>query len=332
MSSVLENVTTPKGKVIGYNRIFFTLAWASFLLPPFVLSPYANYLLTSIFITALFATSLNFVLGYGGLLQFHHAVPFGVGAYASAIILTKTQLPFLLAIVAGPVAAALIALFIGWFCVRLRGLYFGMLTLALGQLVWAIIYRWNALTGGDDGIHAVPIPEVLSSPTIMYYVAFLTFSICLLALFVLVKSPFGLILKASRDNSVRAEGIGVNVRVHQLIAFVIAGFFAGIAGVVFVLMERSVTPSMLYWNKSAEVLIMCLIGGFGTFLGPSLGAAILVILSMVIGVYTDYWLLVLGSILLASVLFLPQGILGVALDLVQKVKHKTAPKDRGGEI
>jgi branched-chain amino acid transport system permease protein len=330
MSSLLENVTAHKG-AIGYNRIIFALIWAVFLLPPLVLSPYANYLLTSIFITALFATSLNFVLGYGGLLQFHHAVPFGVGAYASAIVLTKTNLPFLLGIIAGPIAAAIITLFIGWFCVRLRGLYFGMLTLALGQLVWAIIYRWNSLTGGDDGIHAVPIPEVLGSPTVIYYIAFLAFSVGLLVLFTLVKSPFGLLLKASRDNSVRAEGIGVDVHRHQLIAFVISGFFAGIAGVVFVLLERSVTPSMLYWNKSAEVLIICLIGGMGTFLGPSLGAAILVLLSMVIGVYTDYWLLVLGSILLLLVLFLPQGILGLASELLQKLTHKTAPADRGGE-
>lgn len=330
MSTLIENVTTRKGKFTGYNRLILALIWAIFLLPPFVLSPYANYLLTSIFITALFATSLNHVLGYGGLLQFHHAVPFGVGAYASAIILTKTQLPFLVAVLAGPIVAAIISLFIGWFCVRLRGVYFGMLTIALGQLVWAIIYRWNSLTGGDDGIHAIPIPEALSSPTAMYYVAFLTFTICLLVLFALINSPFGLILKASRDNSTRAEGIGVNVRKHQLIAFVTAGFFAGIAGVIFILLERSVTPSMLYWNKSAEVLIMCLIGGIGTFLGPSLGAAILVLLSMVAGVYTDYWLLVLGSILLLLVLFLPQGILGLAKELLQKFSLSTVKGSKGG--
>lgn len=331
MSSLLESVTARKGKSIGFNHIFFTLIWAVFLLLPFVLSPYANYLLTSIFITALFATSLNYILGYGGLMQFHHAVPFGVGAYATAIILTKTQWPFLLGVIAGPFVAAIVSFFIGWFCVRLRGLYFGMLTLALGQLVWAIIYRWNALTGGDDGIHAIPIPEVLGSPTVMYYVAFLTFSVCLLVLFVLIRSPFGLILKASRDNSVRAEGIGVNVRMHQLVAYVTAGFFAGVAGVVFILLERSVTPSMLYWNKSAEVIIMCLIGGIGTFLGPSLGAAILVLLSMVIGVYTDYWLLVLGSILLLLVLFLPQGVLGLAIELRQKLTRSTDARSKGGE-
>lgn len=331
MSSLLENVTTRKEKSIRYKSIFLALIWAIFLLSPFVLSPYANYLLTSIFITALFATSLNYVLGYGGMLQFHHAVPFGVGAYAAAIVLTKTQLPFLVGVIAGPIAAAIIALFIGWFCVRLRGVYFGMLSIALGQLVWAIIYRWNSLTGGDDGIHAIPIPEALSSPTVMYYVAFLAFTVCSLVLFMLIKSPFGLILKASRDNSIRAEGIGVNVRRHQLIAFVTSSFFAGIAGVLFVLLERSVTPSMLYWNKSAEVLIMCLIGGIGTFLGPSLGAAILVLLSMVIGVYTEYWLLVLGSILLLLVLFLPQGILGLGMELLQKFTRRTAAGSKGGE-
>lgn len=330
MSSIFESISLQKRKWSGFSRIILIAIWAVFLLPPFVLSPYANYLLTGIFITALFASSLNYVLGYGGLLQFHHAVPFGVGAYVAAIILTKTELPFLLAILAGPVIAAAISFLIGWFCVRLRGLYFGMLTLALGQLVWAIIYRWNALTGGDDGIHAVPVPEFLGSPTVMYYVSFLGFTVCLLILLILIKSPFGLILKASRDNPVRAEGIGVNVRRHQLIAYVTAGFFAGIAGVLFVLLERSVTPSMLYWNKSAEVLIMCLIGGIGTFLGPTLGAAILVILSMVIGVYTEYWLLVLGLILLTLVLFLPQGILGLAIELFRKFTRPNQATKGGG--
>lgn len=305
------------------NRMILAIIWVALLLSPFFASPYANYLLTSIFITALLAMSLNLVLGYGGLMQLHHAVPFGVGAYTVAILLTKTSLPFPLVILAGPVLAGVISFLIGWFCVRLRGLYFGMLTLALGQLVWAIIYRWNTLTGGDDGIHAITVPDALSSPTSMYYISFIVLTLGMIVLFRLVKSPFGLILKASRDNAIRTESIGVNVRHHQLTAFILAGFFAGIAGVLYVLLERSVTPSLLSWNKSAEVLIMCLIGGMGTFLGPALGAAILVILSMIVGVYTDYWLLVLGSILLLLVLFIPQGILGITL----KNRKKGADKD-----
>ncbi len=293
-----------------------------FLILPSFLSPYALYLMATIFTTALLATSLNLVLGYGGLMHLHHAVFYGVGAYAVAILMTKTALPFWAAAIIAPFAAALVALLIGWFSVRLRGLYFGMLTLALGQLVWAIVYRWNALTGGDDGIHAIPVPEVLTSLNASYYLTLIVLVLSLLVLFAIVKSPFGLILTAARDNIPRTGSIGVNVKRHQLAAFVIAGFFAGIAGVLFIVIDRSVAPSLLYWNKSAEVLIMCLMGGMGTFLGPSLGAALLVLLSMVVGVYTEYWLLVLGLILLVLVLFLPQGILGFVSGKLKSASRK----------
>ncbi|SPF37537.1 Branched-chain amino acid transport system / permease component family protein [Candidatus Desulfosporosinus infrequens] len=278
-------------------------------LPP-VLPRYYLYLLASIFVTALLATSLNFILGYGGLLQLHHAVFFGVGAYTFSILMIKTSLPFGLAVIAGPVTATVIAFVIGWFCVRLRGLYFGMLTLALGQLVWAIIFRWSALTGGDDGLHGIPVPEIFSSLQGTYYISLGVLTVCLGVLYLILKSPFGLILLATRDNPERCESVGINIRRHRLAAFMIAGFFAGIAGVLFVLVEKSVSPSILTWGKSAEIMIMCLLGGLNTFFGPTLGAAVIVFLSMKVGAYTEYWLLVLGIILLVLVLVLPQGILG----------------------
>jgi branched-chain amino acid transport system permease protein len=295
------------------------------LIVPTIIRPYYSYLLATIFTTALLATSLNLVLGYGGLLHLHHGVFYGIGAYTVAIVLTKTSWPFALAVVLGPIISALVAFVIGWFCVRLRGLYFGMLTLALGQLVWAIVYRWNALTNGDNGIHAVPVPEFLTSVNSVYYTSLLVLIISLFILYKITKSPFGLTLLATRDNPVRSESLGINVKRHRLIAFVIAGFFAGLAGVLFVLIERSVAPSLLFWSKSAEVLIMCLMGGLTLFLGPTLGAAILVLLSMIVGLYTEYWLLVLGILLLVLVLFLPQGILGF---LVDKAKGRSLRGDR----
>jgi branched-chain amino acid transport system permease protein len=295
------------------------------LIVPTIIRPYYSYLLATIFTTALLATSLNLVLGYGGLLHLHHGVFYGIGAYTVAIVLTKTSWPFALAVVLGPIISALVAFVIGWFCVRLRGLYFGMLTLALGQLVWAIVYRWNALTNGDNGIHAVPVPEFLTSVNSVYYTSLLVLIISLFILYKITKSPFGLTLLATRDNPVRSESLGINVKRHRLIAFVIAGFFAGLAGVLFVLIERSVAPSLLFWSKSAEVLIMCLMGGLTLFLGPTLGAAILVLLSMIVGLYTEYWLLVLGILLLVLVLFLPQGILGF---LVDKAKGRSRRGDR----
>ncbi|MDR3601676.1 MAG: branched-chain amino acid ABC transporter permease [Desulfosporosinus sp.] len=292
---------------------------------PSLISPYYVYLLATIFTTALLATSLNLVLGYGGLLHLHHAVFYGIGAYTVAIIMTKTSWPFAIAVVLGPLVAALIALVIGWFCVRLRGLYFGMLTLALGQLVWAIVYRWNALTNGDNGIHSIPVPEFLTSVNSVYYTTLLVLIVSLVILYLIIKSPFGLTLIATRDNPMRSESLGINVKRHRLTAFVIAGFFAGVAGVLFILVERSVAPSLLFWNKSAEILIMCLMGGLTVFMGPTLGAAILVVLSMIVGLYTEYWLLVLGLLLLILVLFLPQGILGYLL----KSRNNKKPSMRG---
>ncbi|TGE38433.1 branched-chain amino acid ABC transporter permease [Desulfosporosinus fructosivorans] len=312
----MSSIKNSKGTFSTYLGLGLALAGILILLMvPNILTQYYVYLLATVFTTALLASSLNLILGYGGLLHLHHGVFFGVGAYTVAIVMTKTSWPFAAAVLLAPLFAALIALVIGWFCVRLRGLYFGMLTLALGQLVWAIVYRWNALTNGDNGIHAIPVPEFLTSINSVYYTTLLVLIASLVMLYVISKSPFGLTLLATRDNPVRSESVGINVKRHRLIAFVIAGFFAGIAGVLFVLVERSVAPSLLFWNKSAEILIMCLMGGLTVFMGPTLGAGILVLLSMVVGLYTEYWLLVLGLLLLILVLFLPQGILGVLMEI-----------------
>lgn len=301
-----------------FRRIIPFIVLAVLLALPPVLPRYYLYLLASIFVTALLATSLNFILGFGGLLQLHHAVFFGVGAYTFSILLYKTSVPFVVALMAAPVAAAVIAVLIGWFCVRLRGLYFGMLTLALGQLVWAIIYRWSALTGGDDGLHGIPLPESLSSLKAAYYLTLAVLTVCMAILYLILKSPFGLTLMAIRDNPVRSESVGINIRRHRLAAFVISGLFAGIAGVLFVIVEKSVSPSILSWGESAEIMIMCLLGGLTAFYGPALGAGIIVFLSMKVGTYTEYWMLVLGITLLILVLVLPQGILGFVQDKLFK--------------
>ena len=277
---------------------------------PLFAPSYYVYLLALIFITALLATSLNIGLGYGGVLQMHHAVFYGLGAYTVAVTFTRTELPMWLGLVSGPIVAAIAALFIGWFCVRLRGLYFGMLTLALGQFIWAIIYRWYAVTGGDNGIHGVPMPKGLDSLLGSYYFSLVVSVVCLVLIHRLVHSPFGITLQATRDNPVRSESIGVNLRLHRLIAFTISGFFAGVAGVLFVVLEHSVSPALLSWIRSTEIMIMCLLGGMTTFFGPTLGATVMVVLSTLIGVQTDYWLLVLGVILLVLVLFMPTGVLG----------------------
>ncbi len=282
------------------------------ILPPLVPRFYV-YILTLIFVTSLLAMSLNLVVGYGGLFQFHHCAFYGVGAYTTALILTKTSLPMWMGYVAGPIVAALVGLLIGWFCVRLSQLYFGMLQISLGSLIWAIVFRWYSFTGGDDGIHGIPRPSILSSANNVYYFILFVLALCLAALYVIVKSPFGATLQAIRDNPQRCEAVGINVRRHQLIAIVIATFFAGIAGVLFVILEHFVSPELLFWTLSLEIFIMCLLGGWFTFAGPMLGAAITVALRTFVGKYTEYWTLILGAILILLIFFLPEGVMGYFL-------------------
>ena len=277
---------------------------------PVFLARFYVYLLALILVTGLLATSLNMVLGFGGMYQFHHAVFYGIGAYAFALMLTKPTLSPVFAFVAAPVAAAILSLVMGLICVRLSKLYFGMLQLSLGSLVWAVVFRWYSFTGGDDGIHGVPMPAFISSITSSYYFTLIVAGICLCAMYLIINSPFGRVFQAIRDNPERSEAIGVNVRLHQLVGLVIAGFFGGIAGMLFVTVEGSVFPDLMFWTLSLEILIMCLLGGWFTFLGPMLGAAIIVTLRTIVGVYTGYWTMVLAIVLMVLIFFLPQGVLG----------------------
>jgi branched-chain amino acid transport system permease protein len=280
---------------------------------PLFIPRFYTYIFTVIFVTSLLAMSLNLVVGHGGLYQFHHAVFYGVGAYAFALLLTRTSLPFWMAFVIGPIAAAFVGFLIGWFCVRLSKLYFGMLQISLGSLIWAIVFRWYDLTHGDDGIHGIPMPALLSSSKSAYYFILFVLVICLMALYLILKSPFGTTLRAIRDNAERCEAVGVNVRFHQVVAIIIATFFAGVAGVLFVVLEGSVFPDLMFWVLSLEIFIMCLLGGWFTFAGPMLGAAIMVSLRTFIGAYTEYWTLILGVILILLIFFLPEGVMGYIL-------------------
>jgi branched-chain amino acid transport system permease protein len=279
----------------------------------------------------LLAASLNMVLGFGGMYQFHHGVFFGMGAYAVALTLTRTDLPFWAAFLFGPLAAAALGFVMGLITVRLSKLYFGMLQISLGSLVWAVVFRWYEFTGGDDGIHGCPAPDLISSSVGAYYFILIVVSLCLLIMFFIVNSPFGKIFQGIRDNPDRSAAVGINVRLHQLIGQVIATFFGGVAGALFVFLEGSVFPDLLFWTLSLEILIMCLLGGWFTFLGPVLGAAVMLSLRTFVGIYTEYWTLVLGIVLMFLIFFLPQGILGWILEKLQPGEKKTEPGHLGRE-
>lgn len=277
---------------------------------PFVLPRFYTYILSAIFVTALLAMSLNMLVGHGGLFQFHHGVFYGVGAYTFALMITKAGLPVWLCFIAAPLVSALSGLIIGWFCVRLTKLYFGMLQISLGSLIWAIAFRWYSLTHGDDGIHGIPVPDFIYPTSGAYYFIFCFFALCLIGMYIIHRSPFGMTLQAIRDNPDRCAAVGIHVRRHQLTAIVIATFFAGVAGVLFVVLEHTVFPDLLFWVLSLEIFIMCLLGGWFTFIGPVVGAAITVSLRTFVGIYTEYWTLVLGVILIFLIFFLPEGVMG----------------------
>jgi len=311
-----------RSKWFGPSIVIFLVL---LILPSFIPRFY-TYILALIFVTSLLAMSLNLVVGHGGLFQFHHGVFYGVGAYTVALMLKKTSLPMWTGFIAGPIVAAMIGLIIGWLCVRLSRLYFGMLQISLGSLIWVIVFRWYSFTGGDDGIFGIPMPSLLSSSKNSYYFILIILAICLILMYMILKSPFGSTLQAIRDNPQRCEAIGINVRRHQLIAIVIATFFAGIAGVLFVALERSVFTDLLFWTLSLEIFIMCLLGGWFTFAGPILGAAIMVALRTFVGIFTEYWTLILGIMLILIIFFLPEGVMGY----LEKIFKPRTREEAGG--
>jgi branched-chain amino acid transport system permease protein len=302
------------------------------LVLPAFLPRFYVYILAVIFVTALLAMSLNMVVGHGGLFQFHHGVFYGVGAYAFALMLTKTSLPMWLSFIASPIIAAAVGFLIGWFCVRLTSLYFGMLQISLGSLIWAIAFRWYSLTHGDDGIHGVPVPDLISSTSGSYYFILFFAALCVMAMYIVHRSPFGTTMQAIRDNPARCSAVGINVKRHQLTAIVIATFFAGVAGVLFVVLERSVFPDLLFWVLSLEIFIMCLLGGWFTFAGPVLGAAITVSLRTFVGIYTEYWTLILGILLILLIFFLPEGVMGFIGDKFISKKVPDAARGQSLQI
>lgn len=289
-----------------------------FAVLPFGLPRFYTYLLALIVTTGLLSTSLNFVLGFGGIYQFHHAVFYGIGAYSAAVMIMKLGYNPWIGFLVGPLVAAVFSFLIGLICIRLSKLYFGMLQISLGSLVWVIVYRWYSFTGGDDGIHGIRVPDIVSTPIGSYYFAVLGAGISIYLIYRILRSPFGIALQGIRDNAVRSQTVGINVRRHQLAAIVIAGFFAGVAGVLFVVVDSSVFPDMMFWTLSLEITIMALLGGWFTLLGPMLGAAVIVLLRTFVSTITDYWALVLGIVLVLVILFLPEGVLGKVVEIWHK--------------
>ncbi|TWT05614.1 branched-chain amino acid ABC transporter permease [Reyranella sp. CPCC 100927] len=300
---------------------------------PWLGSRFYTFIATDIAILALFALSLNLLLGYTGLVSFGHAAYFGIGAYVCAILMKSYGVPFLLSFPAAGLAAAFFALVFGFFCVRLTKIYFAMLTLAFAQIVWAICFKWNGVTGGEQGLPNVPYPELAWMASIPglgglragdhFYLAVLVLvAVAVAALHRIVSSPYGRMLTVIRENPERAEFIGINVRLYQLSAFAAAGFFAGLAGALFGIFNRGVFPDFAYWTKSAEVLIMTILGGMGHFWGPAVGAMVLTLLNQEITSYTQYWPMILGTILIVLLFGFRGGIVGALVSLARRLRRR----------
>ena len=278
---------------------------------PAALPTFYVWLLVEMIAYALFAASLYLLMGVGGMVSFGHAAYFGVGAYGAAVAARLLGWPMPLAFAAAPVVAAAAAVLFGYFCVRLTSIYFAMLTLAFAQIVYAVAHQWDEVTGGDNGLLGVWPPPWLAAPARYYYWALAAGAAGIGLLHVVQGSAFGLVLRASRDHPRRAEAVGVDLRAQQLTAFVVAGFFAGLAGAVFVFLKGSVFPASVDAPMSVQPLVMVLLGGVGSFWGPVVGAGVYKLLDTVVTRYTEYWQAVLGGILILLVIAFPRGLAGV---------------------
>ncbi len=305
---------------------------------PWLGSRYDTFLAAQIAIDALFAVSLNLLLGTTGLVSFGHVAYFGAGAYVCGILMKTYGVPFVVAFPAAGIGAGAFALVSGYFCVRLTKLYFAMLTLAFSQIAWAVAYKWNAVTGGDQGLPEIPYPNLdwmsaipglgdLSIGARFYLLTLILVAISLAVLHRVVRSPFGRMLTTIRDNPERAAFIGLNVRAYQLAAFVVAGAFAGLAGALYGIFSRGVFADYVFWSKSAEVIIMTILGGMDYFWGPPVGALALVWLNQQITDYTQYWPFVLGVMLLVLLFVFPGGIVGGIVAGFRLARRWLAPRD-----
>ena len=300
----------------GVPRSLIVATLVVLALIPWVLARYQISILTELFIFGLFALSLDLIMGYTGMVSFGHAAYFGLGAYASALLLLNVAVPVPIALLAGALLAGVVALPVGYLSTRATGIYFAMLTLAFAQFLYTIAFKWRDLTGGSDGIAGVPKTTLwwggpsLASPAAYYYLVAATLVLSLFVCRGLVRSPFGRALQAIRENERKFSVLGRDPRRFKLAVFVIAAVFAGLAGALFSPFRGFASPEVMFWVLSGQALMMVIIGGIGTLIGPVLGAMLFLLIQEVLSSYTEQWMIFTGAIFVLMVIFLPGGLVG----------------------
>ena len=312
---------------MGNKKIFIPgslIAVILAILFPYLLPKFQLRMITEIIILALFATTWKMMLNEGGLFSFGHALYFGLGAYASVLGWLHIEgLSFMSGVLLGGLVAGFVGLILGAFLVRLSGTYFALLTLAFNQLIWAIVWKWRDVTGGDDGLGKFPKPDLLGismkNPANFYYVSLVIIGICLFICWYFTRTPLGNVCASIKSNEERAKFIGFNVNASKLILLTMAGFFSGISGALYAQFQEFIATSTIDLGMSTNVLFMAYIGGTGYFWGPIVGSGVFTYLSEYLSSFTDRWEFLFGLIFIVIVLFAPQGILGI---VKKKIKMK----------
>jgi branched-chain amino acid transport system permease protein len=318
----MKDLLNSKAKIVGLILAIAVLL----VMPPFYTSYWVT-LLTQMLIFAILAMSLDILLGYTGLSSFGHAGFFGVAGYTVAILSTRYKMGFLFCLISGISLSVLISMIFGFLVAHAAGVYFLIITLALGMVLWGLAFRWVSMTGGDNGISGIMRPDIglpilLKDPLTFYYIILICFMISLILMAVLIRSPFGHSLKGVRESETRMRVLGYHSWLHKYLAYVVSSAFAGFAGVFWAYFNGFISPFDMDLNASIEILLMVILGGPGTLIGPALGAGIIVFLKNFISAYTQRWLLILGTIYILTILYAPQGLMNLLQDWLKKERRQ----------
>jgi branched-chain amino acid transport system permease protein len=313
--------------LLPYRPIGLGIILLLLVISPSFLSSYLLTLLTQALIYGILAMSLDLLLGYTGLPSLGHAAYLGLGAYSVGVLTTRHGANFWVILAVGVLVALAVAAVFGLVALRATGVYFLMITLALGMVIWGLAHRWVSMTQGDNGISGIPRPDLglpwsLAKAVPFYYFALAAFVLALWLLWVIVRSPFGQSLVGIRESESRMRTLGYHVWLHKYIGFVIAGAFGGFSGILWAYYNGFVSPADVELATSVEALLMVALGGRATLLGPALGAGVIVMLKNLVSVYTRRWLLILGGVYIGTIVYAPEGIAGAVGQFMKGMRLK----------